>query len=231
MKAMSKYMGSCFLFVFLGMIVGCSQEDYNSKLIELTLEYSSYPSEEFSFYSKGDSNHFEYKKTHIELDSQYRIKQDRYIYRKSIRKHSDTSLFTIKIFKTDSVFNSDSYFTSDSINNRVVVMETNRTKWVLIDSVVVSNLIYSFKTTVRNEDIRKAIGLAGYLTSMQQTKTSPCLDGVTTTLNYTTDNILYSYIHDCNYMDNDKLRELVQLCNEFKLKDGKNEGRANIIGQ
>jgi hypothetical protein len=221
MMAMSKYIGGCFLFVFLGMIVSCSQGDNSSKLIELTLEYSSYPSEWFSIYSKGDSNYFEYKKKRVELDSQYRIKHDRYIYRKSIRKHSDTSLFTIKIFKTDSVFNSDSYFTSDSVNNRIVVMETNRTKWFLIDSVVVSNLICSFKTTVRNEDIRKAIGFAEYLTSMQQTKTSPCLDGLTTTLNYTTNNILYSYRHDCNYMDNDKLRELVQLCNELKLKNEK----------
>lgn len=211
-------MQGCLLFLVWGMILSCSQEDSNSKLIKLTLGYSFYPAEEFSFYSKGDSNYFEYRKKYIELDSQYRNGQSKYIFRKSVNKYSDTSLFVIKTLRTDSVFSSDSYFTSDSINNRVVVIENNRTKWVLIDSVVVPNVMYTFKTTIRNEDIQKAIGLAEYLTSLRQTGTPLCLDGVTTTLNYTMNNILYSRRYDCNYTDNEELKDLVQLCDELKIK-------------
>lgn len=215
---MVKYTKGCMLFVFWGMILSCSQKDTDLKLIKLTLEYSFYPSEEFSFYSKGDSNYFEYTKKYIELDSQYRDGRSKHIYKKLVNKCSDTSLFVIKTFQTDSVFNSDSYLLSDSINNRVVVEESSRTKWVLIDSVVVSNVMYTLKTKIRNDDIQKAIGLAEYLTSLPETKISFCLDGVTTTLNYTTNNILYSHRYDCSYTDNEKLNDLVKLCNELKVK-------------
>lgn len=206
---------SMFLLVVIVVTMGCSTKDNNKISLKLTLDYSFLPQEEFVFYLRGDTNYFEYKKKYSELDSQYRVVLDNKIYKKTVTKTSMDNLFVIKIFRTDSIQSSVTSFDKDTITGEVVVNEVDKTPWILVDSTVVRDIIYSLKEPIAKKSFQEAIDLAERVKSKEQ-KTSPCLDGMTVSLEYNKNGVIYFYEHNCDYTDNRILTDLIGLCESLK---------------
>lgn len=202
------------VFIVL-LLMKCTTE---SDRVRLKIHYPFYPGEQYVFSIENDTCYLEYTRLRVEVDSFFNIPQEKKTtYRKILKERSDHS-FGYSILKTDSLHPYEgTNFYVDSITKLFVIKPIDNTSWTVIDSMVIPELMYSYRREISKADFKKMIKIVERV-RFETEETPDCLDGTTTYLNYNLAGKDYSYEQPCDYSLNKALGELVLFCETLRRK-------------
>jgi hypothetical protein len=204
--------------ILLTALVSCSTQP-DDFAINIEIHYPFHPWDKFSISKVTDSTTFQYVKLYIEIDSIYYLDADKGTTFKNLIQRRDQETFVIKTLKTDSLIYpnpSDIKFIKDTVKNVIIISEgQEKTKWTLIDSIVVPEFMVKMNRKINHHDIQNIYNLVQAIKSKHESDTTPCLDGTTTMLELRERAQSFKFEKSCGYDDIKELSQLIKYCNQI----------------
>jgi hypothetical protein len=199
--------------LILLFLSGCSFHNTNDIFVSATLVPAFYPREKFTTYSSQGRVMFEYTQYYNEKELDFMFEGKNHM---RVIQKIDSTHYAIKTLRTDSLkFPTDYSFKADSSGSLVITEIGEGTKWELLDSIVVPDVIFTVKRYLSDEEVDK---LTRAIDEMKP-YSGPgeiCIDGLTTYLQYKDDGEMRSYVYNCNYGDFEDLNSLINVCFYFR---------------